>query len=145
MLLHPHKELRWLLQWVATGELVLETKKYFPPKAVGFLLRLFLVISKLCQTKGFLEQQKRPCSSLLPASKEGLLSPPDSFSWLCRTASDPAFLLRALLFLGIFHVVPFPHSQTAVVLACFDLSACEHLWPFMFPVWIQSDKSCLTV
>lgn len=141
MLLHPHKELRWLLQWVATGELVLETKKNFPPKAVGFLLRLFLVTSKLCQTKGFLEQQKRACSSLLPASKEGLLSPPDSFSWLCRTA----FLLRALLFLGIFHVVPFPHSQTAVVLTCFDLSACEHLWPFMFPVWIQSDKSCLTV
>lgn len=85
----------------------------------------------------------RASSSLLPA-KEGL-SPPDSFSWLCRAAPDLAFLLIALLFLGIFHIVPFPHSQTTIALTCFDLSATEHLQPFIFLLWAQLDKSCLTL
>lgn len=86
----------------------------------------------------------RASSSLLPARKEGL-SPPDSFSWLCRAAPDLAFLLIALLFLGIFHIVSFPHSQTTVALTCFDLSATEHLQPFIFLLWAQLDKSCLTL
>lgn len=102
----------------------------------------YLVISDLflqCQIKGLLEQQKRESLCRQQAKKDycHLLTAFPAF--------DLAFLLMALLVLGIFHIVPFPHSQTTVVLTCFDLSVCAHIWPFMFLLWTQLDKSCLTL